>query len=202
MRSHFLLTTAFSAALFAVAPMAAFAATDQDTVINESGSIVVSTQGSCVRSKWQAGSDACAPSEPVVEKKPVVQAPSLQPARDQRTIYFDFNKSDLSLNGAQKLDALVAWIATAKGVTSATVIGFADQIGSSEYNQRLSEARAGSVQSYLRSHGVTLPTNVEVVKGMGEANSVTQCDSKLSRAEQISCLSADRRVEVEFNIVR
>jgi OOP family OmpA-OmpF porin len=178
------------------------ASPDQDTVINDGGKIVVSKYGACVRSKWQAGSDACAPEAAPEEKKPMAQAPVVQPDRDQRTVYFDFNSANLTMNAVQKLDALVSWIAGAKGVTSATVVGFADQIGNTDYNQKLSERRASAVQSYLRSRGVTLPTNVEVVKGMGESGSITQCDASASREQQIVCLAADRRVEIKFEIVR
>lgn len=202
MKHAFYSATALSLVMFAGFAAPASAATNQDTVITDDGRIVVTQTGKCVRSKWMADGDECAPAPEPEERKAVAQEPSVQPDKEQRTVYFDFNKSSLSLNAAQKVDSLIAWLAGAKGVTSAKIIGYADEIGNQAYNQKLSENRANSVKKYLADKGVTLPTNVEVVKGLGATNSVTQCDDVKKREEKIACLAADRRVEIEFNIVR
>lgn len=171
----------------------------QDAVMDEGGDVITSKKGNCVRSYWRADKDICAPEQ---DKKPVPQVDFLQPDRDQRSVYFEFNKTDLTASSVQKLNALIEWIARVRGVTGAAIIGFADEIGSAEYNQALSEARARSVQSYLHAHGIKLPTRIELVSGKGESNSVTQCSTELSRRERISCLAADRRVEIRFDVVR
>jgi len=36
------------------------------------------------------------------------------------------------------------------------------------------------------------------VRGLGSSNPTTHCPKKMKRAERISCLAQDRRVEVEF----
>jgi hypothetical protein len=37
------------------------------------------------------------------------------------------------------------------------------------------------------------------VRGLGKANPVTNCTTKESREQQIECMGADRRVELEVN---
>lgn len=206
MRHSFKLAALSSIALFAFSPAHASGGSDQKAAFNQGGQPVVSTYGACVRTKWDAANDVCAPEKPkpVVKapvKKPVVQ-PTPQPKKDERTIYFDFNSSKLAEAETVKLDKLVEWLASSKGVTGATVYGFADQIGSADYNERLSAKRAAAVEAYLAIKGVVLPTNVEIVKGLGETGSLTSCDDSLKRAEKIKCLAADRRVEVMFETLR
>lgn len=206
MRISLTLAALSSAALMVSAPAFAHGGDSQDTVITDDGKILVSTNGACVRSKWQAGSDDCAPEpepepEPAPAPAPVV-APSPEPAKDARTVYFDFNSASLNVSEAAKLDALINWLTGAQGVTGATVYGFADEIGDADYNQKLSAKRAAAVEQYLASRGVVLPTNVEIVKGLGESGSLTQCDESMNRGERIKCLAADRRVEVKFEIIR
>lgn len=207
MRIFLSMVTLSTLAAFSFSPAYSYGGSEQDAVINDNGSVVVNSSGACVRSKWNAGSDVCAP-EPEVEpepvKKPIVQqvVPQPQPKKEERTVYFDFDSATLTAEGTQKIDTLVQWLVGAKGVTGATVYGYADQMGDVEYNQKLSAKRAAAVESYLAAKGVVLPTNVEIVKGLGESGSVTQCSEAMERAEKIACLAADRRVEIAFEILR
>jgi len=73
------------------------------------------------------------------------------------------------------------------------VTGHTDRLGSDEYNQKLSKARADAVRDYLVSKGVDR-TRIETV-GMGEKQPVVQCDQKDMKA-LINCLQPNRRVEV------
>ena len=176
----------------------------QDAVVDQKGSKVIDYAGNCIRTKWDEPGDPCQPEAP---RQPQTVTPTpkptpVMPAREARTIYFDFNKDSFKMSESAKLDSLVAWMAGAKGIQSAKVIGFADQIGNAKYNQTLSEKRAAAVQHYFKSKGVTIPTSVEVVKGLGDTQPVTNCDKKMKRAERINCLAADRRVEIEFDIVK
>jgi OmpA-OmpF porin, OOP family len=70
------------------------------------------------------------------------------------------------------------------------------RIGSSEYNQRLSEERAQSVKAYLIGIGIAAQ-RVET-SGKGEKEPVTapgDCPGAKS-AKVISCLQPDRRVDI------
>ncbi len=91
--------TALLCSLFSIlAAASAFADDSQDTVISKTTDVVVSSNGNCVRTKWQVDSDVCAP------KKETVQAPPPPPpappppkqeeiSQDKRTVYFYFNKA-------------------------------------------------------------------------------------------------------------
>ncbi len=173
-------------------------------VFNEvGGKVVRSTNGNCVRTKWSDSSDVCAPEAPpapVVVAPPAPEPepePALKLTRDERTIYFDFNKSDLTAEATAKLDSIINAVVASKGVQKVVVVGYADQIGSNDYNLKLSQKRANAVEDYLDDK-VTIPTEVKTVSAKGEEDPVTDCDPKQKRTELIKCLAADRRVEVQF----
>ena len=104
---------------------------------------------------------------------------------------FDFDKSVLKLGGTAKLDELVAKI---KGTQVDVVIatGHTDSVGSDEYNQRLSLARADAVKAYLVSHGIDIK-RVRTV-GRGEAEPVADNATAEGRAK-------NRRVDVSVQAV-
>lgn len=161
--------------------------------------IVRNTYGNCVRTKWNADLDPCAPPAPPAP--PVVQAPPPPPppvvSLEQRTIYFDFDSAKLTPDAVAKLDALVAVIQSSNQIIQAGVIGFADEMGNEEYNLALSQKRAEAVEAYIDSR-VSIDTRVMELRGLGESHSVTDCATIKKRAEKISCLAQDRRVEVAF----
>ena len=70
-----------------------------------------------------------------------------------------------------------------------TVIGHTDNLGTVQYNQKLSEKRAQSVANYLQSQGVN-PERIIVI-GKGELAPIASNATKESRAQ-------NRRVEVKF----
>ena len=77
-----------------------------------------------------------------------------------------------------------------------TVIGYTDRLGSDDYNDKLSEARAKTVQAYLESLGVKSAT--AVAQGKGKRDPVSKdCSTSASREPQIVCLQPDRRVTIE-----
>src|SRR5690554_7093089 len=99
------------------------------------------------------------------------------------------------------LDGLVEELRT-EGVLvdSVRMVGHADRLGRSKYNQALSEKRAQAVADYLISKGVQ--QNLEVV-GMGDKQPVTKgCEGSAAIDELIKCLQPDRRVSVEFWDIR
>lgn len=194
-------TAALIALVGATQAHAATGLSDNEVVRNETSNTVVTSQthGTCVRTKWEAGTDVCAPPAPVVA------APAPQPvaytrtvlSTAEKTVYFDFDSATLSENSKTQLNGVATTLKSAKDVRSADIVGYADRIGSSSYNENLSKRRAAAVKDYLASQGY-LNTQVAAVRGVGESQSTTSCDSSMSREQQISCLSPDRRVEVEI----
>lgn len=160
-----------------------------DTVKDMHGSVVLSTNGNCVITKWMSATDDCMMNRDVRRL-----------SKEQRTVYFDFNRSTLNAAEKAKLDSLAKVIASSKEVASVDIVGYADKIGKSGYNKTLSTRRASTVKSFLAAKG--LKTRKVRVEGMGDTMPITDCDMDGDRAELISCLAADRRVEIELNFVK
>lgn len=185
--------TLTAAALLAVASASVASAADfQDKAVDKSGKAIVDARGNCVYTKWTSKDNACTPGQMV--KKP------LQLSREERTVYFDFNKSTIKASEKGKLDALVKAVKGAKEVESVDIVGHADKIGTTGYNNALSRKRAEAVRSYIAKSGVKI-RNVDL-RAVGESQSVTNCPDSLPRAERIACLAEDRRVEVELNVAK
>lgn len=174
-----------------LAPAATFAAgaSYHDVVKDARGNVVLSTNGNCVETQWESKSNACTGKGKGI---------SSRLSKEQRTVYFDFNKSTLNAKEKAKLAEVTKIIVDSKEVSSVDIVGYADMIGKSSYNKRLSTKRAQTVKSYLATKG--LKTKNVRVEGLGASNSLTHCDSKMERKELIACLAADRRVEIELNV--
>lgn len=69
-------------------------------------------------------------------------------------VLFDFGKSDIRPDAAETLQD-VAGALTEAQIEQATISGHTDSIGTDEFNQELSEARAGAVEQSLLAAGVT-----------------------------------------------
>jgi peptidoglycan-associated lipoprotein len=77
-----------------------------------------------------------------------------------KTVYFDYNSSDLTPEARQTLSANAAWLKS-KAV-KVTIEGHCDKRGSTEYNLALGERRAMIVRNYLKSLGVN-PDRMAVI---------------------------------------
>ncbi len=101
-------------------------------------------------------------------------------------VLFDFNKFTLKPGAREKL-AKVSGILLAYPGLKIQVEGHTDSIGSDEYNQGLSEKRAGSVRDYLVTQGV--PGGTVSAVGFGKADPVASNDNAAGRQQ-------NRRVEM------
>lgn len=112
---------------------------------------------------------------------------------------FRFDKSgseDMLPGGLQRLADVAQRLKAYKSIQALTVLGYTDRLGTDDYNDKLSEARARTVQTYLESLGVK---SVSVVaQGKGKRDPVSKdCSATASREQQIICLQPDRRVTIE-----
>jgi outer membrane protein OmpA-like peptidoglycan-associated protein len=101
-------------------------------------------------------------------------------------VLFDFNKYTLKPGAREKL-AKVSGILLAYPGLKIQLEGHTDAIGSDEYNQKLSEQRAGAVRDYLTSQGVPQDTTTAV--GLGKQDPVASNDNAAGRQK-------NRRVEM------
>jgi OOP family OmpA-OmpF porin len=147
-----------------------------------------------------------APAPAPVPAPVAVVAPA--PSPRQRVSFsaeslFGFDKSVVRPEGRTALDTF----ATETAGTSYDVItveGHTDRLGTTAYNQKLSEERAEAVKSYLLSTGKFDAAKLKSV-GMSETQPVTKpddCVGKAQTAKLIACLQPDRRVEIEVTGTR
>ncbi len=205
---------AFAVAAFAPATSMAQAPNDPGHWRNPQGITWKNSNGLCWRSGSWTAADASAECDPELMAKteapaPVVAAappaepvPAPAPSMETRKVtfaaeeLFDFDKAVLRPAGKTKLDTLTTEL---NGVNYETILvtGHTDRIGSPQYNQKLSERRAGAVKAYLISKGI--PDNRLTSAGKGETQAVTKpgdCKGPISK-KLIACLQPDRRVEVD-----
>ncbi len=93
-----------------------------------------------------------------------------------------------------KLDEIAKALTANSEINDVVITGYTDRLGSTSYNQKLSERRANTVKNYLSAKGVS--ANRLKAQGKGEANPVVECSDK-NRPALIKCLEPNRRVEVE-----
>lgn len=114
---------------------------------------------------------------------------------------FPFAKGDVKdvmPTGRSEVAALAARLRTSETEGLAIrVIGYTDNIGTTAYNQDLSERRAQAVRALLIEAGV--PAVNVTAEGRGEADPVKDCGDA-PRAERIACLAPNRRVEVRVDV--
>jgi len=93
-----------------------------------------------------------ADSKQVAEVVP--QAPAQEELSLQfRTIYFDFDKSDIRENERQHVADIAAELRR-QGIDEVMVMAHTDRAGEADYNQRLSERRGHTVAEALTSYGI------------------------------------------------
>jgi len=113
------------------------------------------------------------------------------------TQLFAFDKATLAPEARGVLDnEVIAKLKNLGEIRFINVNGHADRIGTPQYNQRLSDRRAGSVRAYLVSRGVDA-SRIETF-GFGKTQPVKSCPGEKKTPALIECLQPNRRVVVEF----
>jgi len=99
---------------------------------------------------------------------------------------FDFDKAELRAGDRELLSRIAGILATSQDYT-VSVNGHTDDVGTAEYNQKLSERRAQAVCDYLVKAG--LPSGILSVTGHGKSRPLVPSTSEEARAK-------NRRVEL------
>ncbi len=102
------------------------------------------------------------------------------------SLKFDFDKADLKPENRELLSRIAGILLTSSDYTI-SVNGHTDDVGTDEYNQKLSERRAQSVRDYLVEAGVS--PDIITVTGWGKSKPLVQGTSAEARAK-------NRRVEL------
>lgn len=102
------------------------------------------------------------------------------------TFKFDFDSAELKPRNRELLSRIAGIFLASKGF-GLSIFGYTDDIGTNDYNQRLSERRAAAVRSYLVQAGLD-PSLIEA-KGFGKTSPRVNGASEQARA-------INRRVEI------
>jgi OOP family OmpA-OmpF porin len=117
----------------------------------------------------------------------IVQPPEIESLVLSGDANFEFNKSKLLPNAYPVLDSLVGTMLKHREYKW-EIGGYTDKIGSDNYNIKLSQRRAKSVEDYLVSKGVA--KNSLKIVGYGKANPIATNETPEGR-------SMNRRVEIK-----
>jgi OOP family OmpA-OmpF porin len=129
---------------------------------------------------------------PVPAPKPLMQV------KLQADSLFGFDQGTLQSDGKRALDKLIVELKDVN-VQSIHVTGHADRLGTQAYNAELSTRRAQSVRDYLVQTG-GVAASLVTVAGVGSTQPETlfgECKGVTASQKLITCLRADRRVEVD-----
>src|SRR5258706_809529 len=138
---------------------------------------------------------APAPAPAPVVAKPEPKKPAI--VNLASTELFEFNKAVLTPDARTRLDSeVIAKLKDVGELRYLNVNGHADRLGSAQYNQQLSEKRAGAVRAYLVSKGADA-SKIETF-GFGKTAPVKSCPDAKQRKLLIDCLAPNRRVVVEI----
>lgn len=156
-------------------------------VTNSNATIWRNSSGDCwTTSSWSDADIAACNGTPAPAAAPAAAVD----AAKKFAIFFDFDSAAVS-----NVSEIANYINGLAEVGSVSLVGHADPIGNNAYNMALSQRRAVNVANALTSAGVapsTISVNYE-----GEAAPVAVCSGR--GAELISCLRADRRVDVQIS---
>lgn len=140
------------------------------------------------------------PPEPVVVAAPapvVVTPPPRRRVSFAAESLFGFDRATVRPEGKVALDVFVGELRDTR-YEVITVEGHTDRLGTTPYNQHLSQQRAEAVKDYLVSGGLD-PTKISI-DAKGETLPVTKpedCPGQTRNAKLVACLQPDRRVEIE-----
>jgi len=148
------------------------------------GSIVKTGSDLCLHTGYYSPADA-------VKGCDAVPVASVKPASItlDSDVLFKFDSAVLTVEGVKALDVIASKVG---GVV--IVVGHTDRIGSNQYNQKLSVARANAVAKYLSGKDKAEYT----VSGVGAtqpSGKTAECIGPMS-PQLIACLAPDRRVIV------
>lgn len=104
----------------------------------------------------------------------------------EKSIRFDFDKSDIQPQYCDILNRIAGVLLTLKGY-SIYVYGYTDDIGTPDYNLGLSARRAQAVRDALVQAGIS--PSLITTKGFGESDPRVKANTAQARA-------ANRRVEI------
>lgn len=171
--------------------MAAIAYADNNHYWVNSGTVVLDSNGQCIRSATWTDTSSCAMNKPVVVVEPQVE---LQPQVADtkifiKDVYFDFDQSDINSTEQIKLGESIATAMQFGTIVNVEVGGYADSRGSVDYNYALSNRRIQSVVDYLALYNIATDSK----SAWGELEQIRDVEGNIN--DDLS-----RRVEIRLTV--
>lgn len=116
--------------------------------------------------------------EEKIEEKPEIPTETMTPEVLDTKIYFSFNADDVRERYSDELKQIAAYMQQNPDAVL-EVKGYTDNVGSKDFNLRLSERRANAVYDYLKELGVNF--RKMVVVAYGEAGAVASNETEDGR---------------------
>lgn len=109
---------------------------------------------------------------------------------DTVSLYFRLDVAELSTESVAMLDSLVYYelLSPAKALF---IVGYADNLGTDDYNLVLSEKRANNVQDHLASLGIR-KTSVKLCTGKGEVKRDKEIQGGYRQDRRVDIVAADK----------
>ena len=157
-------------------------------VTNGSGQIVKTGSGLCLHTGSYTAANAVKGCDPVAEPK------ALAPVTLSGDTLFEFDSAALTAKGQETLNRLIKHITPASSVT---MVGHTDRIGTTSYNQKLSQQRAQAAADYLNAKtGFKAKFQVTGVGSSQPSGKTAACAGIKDFAKLKACLAPDRRVVI------
>lgn len=138
-------------------------------------------------------------SEQVVKPQPELLVTQTVAATESAIdILFEFDRSDAAgiVTGESSISTLANRINQTSQTSPVIVSGYTDRLGSDDYNQKLSQARANTVAQLLVKYGIT-PQRIRI-EGNSKTDLYQRCEDSQRSANLIDCLGPNRRVNVDW----
>ncbi len=141
--------------------------------------------------KDNATVEGCDGYQKMAEAPAPAPAPAPVVAAEKKfAVFFDFDSSVVD-----SVSDIANYVKGLSEVNAIRMVGHADPIGTNAYNEALSKRRVEAVASALTAAGVD--GSKMTLEHVGETMPIAQCSGR--GAALISCLRADRRVDVQIS---
>ncbi|MDO6428457.1 MULTISPECIES: peptidoglycan-associated lipoprotein Pal [Thalassotalea] len=144
-------------ALAVALPIMALTACSSNTETDEQSQVDTNTQTQTTTEQDNVQVTAAQREAEIAEQK----RQEMERLRSEHIVYFGFDKSTVSADFSNVLDAHATFLSKNSDV-NVLIEGHADERGTPDYNIALGERRAKSVQTYLENMGVS-PSQISIV---------------------------------------
>lgn len=110
------------------------------------------------------GEAAAAPQEQAMSQEQLAREGTMSAEEALKTIYFDFDKSDIREDQRETLKQNAEWLKSNQSVVI-QIEGHCDERGTNEYNLALGQRRADSTKNYLVSLGISADRILTITYG-------------------------------------